>query len=124
MSKRKPTSKKKTARSAHKQGTTSRKDQQGRVIHELKPGCDPKGETAVPYYQAMGDVCEKHFGRRPCRQSLWRYLEYGFPVRQHGPYVMVPIFHELNRPMTTRETMSRFVTVVKYLRTLRPKTRA
>ena len=110
-------------RKTYKPPTVHAKDQDGRVYHEIVPKCNPKKEEVVGYYLAMGDACLEHFGKRPSRQSLWRYLEFGFAARPRGPYVLVPHFYELNRPMTTVQALGRMITAIKYLRSLKPTRR-
>lgn len=78
-------------------------------------GPNPKREKPVPYYEHAGEVCERVFGRRPSRTTLFKYLQRGFPVKRHGPYVQMPVMWELKRPMTTREAMARFISRVQTL---------
>ena len=76
---------------------------------------DRKTETVQPYYAYVGRFMEKHFGRAPSRTTLQKYMKRGFPVRRGGPYVTMPMFYELKRPMTTTQSMSRFLTLVRKL---------
>ena len=75
--------------------------------------CDPKNETAVPYYERAGAFFKLHFGHEPSRNTLYKYMVDGFPVEYGGPYVELPHFKKLKRPYTTIEAMERFLTVVR-----------
>lgn len=81
----------------------------------VKPGPDRRREQVVGYYEHAARFCERHFGRRPSRTTLYKYLVKGFPITRGGPYVQVPVFTELKRPMTTVEAMGRFLTTVREL---------
>jgi hypothetical protein len=77
--------------------------------------CDPKNEQVVSYYEHAATVCEREFGRRPSRTTLFKYLLNGFPVRRGGPYVTIPTFDQLKRKMTTVEAFERFIAIVRRL---------
>jgi len=74
-----------------------------------------KTERIVPYYDYFVKMCQKHLGRNPSRTTLWKYLSNGYPVAKGGPYIKIPVFESLKRPTTTREAMSRFLTLVRKL---------
>lgn len=76
---------------------------------------DPKRERAIGYYRHAGDLFERHFGRRPSRTTLYKYLVNGYPVERGGPKVRLPVYYALKRPMTTVEAMARFLTEVRHL---------
>jgi hypothetical protein len=84
-------------------------------LHRVEPGPDRRREHVVGYYEHASKIMERHFGRRPSRMSVYKYLSQGYPVARRGPYVEMPVFMALKRPMTTTEAMDRFVTLVRYL---------
>lgn len=84
-------------------------------VHHVKPEPNRRTETVVSYYEQMGKLCDRHFGGRPSRNTLLKYLKKGYPVRRGGPYVRVPVFYSVKRPMTTIQAMGRFLTTVRYL---------
>lgn len=76
---------------------------------------DFRKESQVRYYAYAPDLFEREFGRRLSRNTLYKYVVRGFPVRKGGPYVKVPIFQSVRRTMTTREAMKRFIQRVRQL---------
>lgn len=83
--------------------------------HQVKPGPDKRRENVVSYYEYGADFFERHFGRRPSRNTLYKYLIRGYPIIRNGPRVRVPIFDALKRPMTTEQAMDRFLTLIRHL---------
>lgn len=84
-------------------------------LHKIEPGPRPKDEEAVYFYSFAPLFFEKHFGRAPSRTTLGKYLEHGYPIKRGGPRVMVPVYLELKRPMTTKQAMERLLTVIRSL---------
>jgi len=72
-----------------------------------------KTETRVFYYEYMASFSERHFGAVPSRSTMLNWARDGYPVARGGPYIEVPIQTVLKRPMTTKQAMSRFLTVVR-----------
>ncbi len=88
-------------------------------ILTVKPGPDRRSEKVVGYYSYVADLFAKRFGRRPSRTTMFKYLSRGYPVARGGPYIEVPIFLELKRPMTTVQAMQRFMGAVRRLEGVR-----
>jgi hypothetical protein len=84
-------------------------------LHKVKPGPNRRKERVVGYYDHLAYVCERYFGRRPSRTTLYKYLVRGYPVARGGPYVRMPVFDSLKRPMTTAEAVARFLSLVRKL---------
>lgn len=81
----------------------------------VKPPANRHTEEAVYYYPYVGEFMQKHFGRKPSRTTLGKYLKAGYPIKKGGPYVVMPTFDALHRPMATRQAMERFLTLVRLL---------
>lgn len=86
-----------------------------RKIHRVKPGPLRYQETVVHYYPFATRFFQKHFGWKPVRYTLYKYMTYGYPIAKGGPRVVLPIFMAVKRPKTTKESMERFLTVVRRL---------
>lgn len=84
-------------------------------IYSLTGGPNRETEDVVSYYETARPFFQKNFGRAPCRTTLFKYLENGFPIRKGGPYVRIPALRELDRPITTVQAMRRFLTLVRVL---------
>jgi len=84
-------------------------------LHKVTPGPQRHEETVVGYYEYAAKFFKKHFGLKPVRYTFYMYMANGYPVAKHGPRVAVPIFKEAKRPMTTKESMERFLTIVRRL---------
>lgn len=83
--------------------------------YKTKPGPNPRTEHVEAWYDYAPAFFAEHFGRSVSRNTLGKYIRDGFPVCRHGPKVEVPVFLVIKRPMTTREAMDRFLTIVRHL---------
>lgn len=88
------------------------------TIHHVTPGPNRRTEREVRYYPYAADFFDKHFGARPSRNTLYKYLLHGYPVVKNGPYVQMPIYRVLGKwPKTTVEAMDRMLTLIRHLET-------
>jgi len=69
----------------------------------------------VPYYAYVTVFLRKHYGEPPSRTTLLKWITNGrgYPLVRGGPYLALPIFRRLKRPMTTTEAMSRWLTQLR-----------
>jgi len=78
---------------------------------------DPRTECVVPYYGYLGPFLRKHCGTAPSRTTLLKWITNGrgYPILRGGPYLALPMFRQMKRPMTTTEAMSRWLTSLRAL---------
>ena len=71
----------------------------------------------VPYYAYVTTFLRKHYGHPPSRTTLLKWITNGrgYPLERGGPYLALPIFRRLKRPMTTTQAMSRWLTLLRQL---------
>ncbi len=76
-----------------------------------------KTEQVEPYYRYVRGFLVKHYGAAPSRTTLLKWITNGrgYPVLRGGPYLALPVFRRLKRPMTTRQAMSRWLTRLRVL---------
>jgi len=84
-------------------------------IHRIKPGPRRYQETVVNYYSYAAEFFKKNYDWEPVRYTLYKYMRDGYPIAKGGPWVAMPIYMSAKRPMTTKESMDRFLTVVRRL---------
>ena len=84
-------------------------------IYRIDPEIDPEHETVVGYYAYVGAYAAKYLGRRPARQTMHAWLRNGYAIGRSGSRLLMPQFYELRTPLTTKASMSRWLTTLKRL---------
>ena len=85
-------------------------------VHTVDPP-NQRTEKVEPYYAYVADLLRQHFDTAPTRTTLLKWITNGrgYPVVRGGPYLALPIFRRLKKPMTTRQAMSRWLTTLRAL---------
>ncbi len=88
----------------------------GPRIHTVAPP-DRRTEDVEPYYAYVTKFLAKHGQGSPSRTTLLKWITNGrgYPVLRGGPYLALPIFRQLKRPMTSRQAMGRWLTALRLL---------
>lgn len=83
--------------------------------YTIEPGPDPVKESVVYYYEELPKLYRRTWGVEPSRTTLTNWLAGGYPIRRGGPYVAMPCWTVLRRPLSTRQALSRWITLVRKL---------
>jgi hypothetical protein len=78
---------------------------------------DQRTEKVESYYAYVPKLLLAQFGTSPSRTTLLKWIANGkgYPIVRGGPYLALPIFRRLKKPMTTQQAMSRWLTTLAHL---------